>query len=330
MNKKEIPYFNYLKYYLMFFVVLGHCLDAYVSNPYFKGVYLFIYSFHMPVFIFIAGFFAKYDRKKILRYLYIFLILQAIHILIKVLITDRSTYSFVDILGFIITPQWTLWFLPALAVWLFTTKFIKKVKYWHILIAVLVTLVMGFVPFVGRVLTLSRIFYFYPIFLLGKMFGENKQGFVEKLKKIQSPLIQVVSLLFMMALFVFFTLNVASLPKGFFYGSDVYKNAFGILYRMISLLTGVIVGFAFMMTISINAKSAWGGDWTISQIGKRTLAVYVFHPLILIFVNEYAVLHNFSNFYTLLILCVLTFLIMLATSIPPLHELIVGKQKSQK
>ena len=72
--KKHYLYFDYLKFFLIFFVVFGHMIEKYIENPVMRAIYFFIYSFHMPVFIFISGMFAKYDKKRCLRYLLIYFI----------------------------------------------------------------------------------------------------------------------------------------------------------------------------------------------------------------------------------------------------------------
>lgn len=55
--------FDNLRFILMFLVVFGHFLA--LQDEY--SLYRFIYSFHMPAFIFISGYFAKYSRRRILE-----------------------------------------------------------------------------------------------------------------------------------------------------------------------------------------------------------------------------------------------------------------------
>ena len=59
MNKR-IPYFDNLKFILIYFVVLGHFLAPLRGViPGVKFIYMIIYVFHMPLFIFILGYFSK-------------------------------------------------------------------------------------------------------------------------------------------------------------------------------------------------------------------------------------------------------------------------------
>ena len=63
LEKKERDYrFDNIKCIMIFFVVLGHFLELFSGNIS-KAIYIFIYTFHMPVFIFITGYFGNVKRK---------------------------------------------------------------------------------------------------------------------------------------------------------------------------------------------------------------------------------------------------------------------------
>ena len=69
--KNRIFLWDNLKFFLICCVVVGHFADQYtdVSNAY-GSIFLFIYSFHMPLFIFISGLF--YNDKNLIKKLFIF------------------------------------------------------------------------------------------------------------------------------------------------------------------------------------------------------------------------------------------------------------------
>ena len=53
-------YFDNAKFILMFFVVFGHLLQSYIDTDVFISyIYRLIYTFHMPAFILVSGYFAK-------------------------------------------------------------------------------------------------------------------------------------------------------------------------------------------------------------------------------------------------------------------------------
>ena len=331
---KQIPYFNILKFFLAFFVVLGHSFNSYVSDPTIKGIFLFLYAFHMPLFIFLAGFFGKYSRGKVVRFLIFYVILQVIHILLKVFVTTPKEYSSSQIVDLIVEPQWTVWFLLAYAVWILSLKFIKKVKCWHIVLAIVVALAVGFVPFVGKPFTLSRIFYYYPFFLLGKkMRGGDSQDFVCKLKKIQTPLVRIVSLcVFVLALALLITFG-GEMKKSFFYGRDPYSSPIELLYRIIALATGAILGFSFMMIVPVNSGDCWQGKFSPQQLGKRSLSIYMFHPIILVFFNKLFDLHSYPTIVIICVFVIVSVALTYISAIKPLHKFInfdIGKFRKNK
>ena len=71
-----------LKFFLVFLVVLGHAAEYYIAgSETMKSLFIFIYTFHMPVFIFVSGLFAKrtVNEKrvdKMLGYLIIYAVLK--------------------------------------------------------------------------------------------------------------------------------------------------------------------------------------------------------------------------------------------------------------
>ena len=64
--KEHIALWDNLKFILILLVVVGHLADTFTGeSESFRALYLFIYSFHMPLFFFISGLF--FSEKKILK-----------------------------------------------------------------------------------------------------------------------------------------------------------------------------------------------------------------------------------------------------------------------
>ena len=64
-NNTRLVYFDMLKLFAIFLVIVGHCAQYLLSSsPYDEPLYVYIYSFHMPLFMIISGFFSfKKDLK---------------------------------------------------------------------------------------------------------------------------------------------------------------------------------------------------------------------------------------------------------------------------
>lgn len=72
--KKRIFLFDNLKFLLMTTVVIGHLSDCLVkSSDIMKSTYVFIYAFHMPLFIYLSGLFhSNRNGKKSLYFFYFY------------------------------------------------------------------------------------------------------------------------------------------------------------------------------------------------------------------------------------------------------------------
>ena len=106
---------------LIFLVVLGHFLEFNVTSR--TSVILnFIYSFHMPVFVFLSGYLAKYNSKKMIKKILLpYVIFQIIAFLF---------YNFFDPTKFtLIAPYHSLWYMFALFFWYMLIPFLDNVKF---------------------------------------------------------------------------------------------------------------------------------------------------------------------------------------------------------
>ncbi|WP_426638635.1 acyltransferase family protein [Priestia aryabhattai] len=62
---KRDAYFDNVKFILIVLVVFGHLLTPFINDEqWLRTLYIFIYTFHMPAFILISGYFAKGYRKE--------------------------------------------------------------------------------------------------------------------------------------------------------------------------------------------------------------------------------------------------------------------------
>src|SRR5699024_11233596 len=99
-----------LKGILIFLVVFGHFLEIYKKECY--ELFVFIYAFHMPVFIFISGYFAKrMNKSKIINLILLYLIYQTFFNVILFLNDDNPfqfTYG---------EPHFHMFYIVSVDVW---------------------------------------------------------------------------------------------------------------------------------------------------------------------------------------------------------------------
>lgn len=321
-ERKRVVYFDYLKALLVFFVVVGHALDPFVDNVGAKALFLTIYSFHMPLFIFLSGYFAKWNWKKCVAYFLIYIFVSAIYTAVQLISTSSTKISFMTVLNGFIYPQWTLWFLLAMPFWLLTTKLIKNVKIWHICLAVVLTLAIGFVPLKGTFLTYSRIFYFMPVFLFGRWCRQNKDKFLKAVEKLRRVDVKVVSAIMLALTLVLMLFVFKDLKHSFFYGSGRYKNPIDLVWRIVCLLIGGANSFAIMM-LTPYRQEKMVGSWpvSLSKFGERTFAIYLFHtPLLMVFKTYLAVYFEANLFTILIAVLMVSYITIIISSSKPLAK----------
>ena len=91
-ENNRISIWDNLKFILIFLVVLGHILEPLISDSInLKRLYIFIYTFHMPAFIFISGLFSKKaveekNYKKIFEFIIIYLFAAVIYYLCEIFV----------------------------------------------------------------------------------------------------------------------------------------------------------------------------------------------------------------------------------------------------
>jgi fucose 4-O-acetylase-like acetyltransferase len=56
MAKQRIAYIDFLKGFTILLVILGHCIEFNDTDYWNNIVFRYIYSFHMPLFMFLSGY----------------------------------------------------------------------------------------------------------------------------------------------------------------------------------------------------------------------------------------------------------------------------------
>jgi fucose 4-O-acetylase-like acetyltransferase len=162
------PWFDNAKYVLITFVVVGHVIGTFRQQvPGAGTAYLWLYAFHMPAFVFLAGYFSRGTNVGRRQSTALFS-----RILLPYLVFE-TLYSLwawrLDGGGFevsLLVPHWIMWFLLALFIWRLAAPHLQRLRY-PVTTSVVVALGAGAIPDLGRYLTLHRVFALLPFFVLG-------------------------------------------------------------------------------------------------------------------------------------------------------------------
>lgn len=190
-------YFDNAKVFLIFFVVFGHMIQPYVEGSQAIGTfYTWLYTFHMPAFIFLAGFYAKgrssldFIMNLAKKLLIPYLIFQAIYTIYYFYIGKAGWLT-----DSIFYPHWSLWFLISLFSWHMLLIGYKKMHPAIALsLAVTLGIIVGYFDPIGHLFSLSRTFVFFPFFLLGH-FASSNQLMVLKQKRVKILSIVTMSII---------------------------------------------------------------------------------------------------------------------------------------
>lgn len=166
MTKPRVALWDNTRFVAIVLVVLGHALTRSVSSSNLAAAgYFWIYAFHIPLFVMLAGFFSRSDpltkpalsrvlTDLIVPYLLFEIVWSAIHAI------GSGSLSFDPL-----RPSWTLWFLLSLAAWKLFLPLVALTRY-PVLVSVLIGVSSGYFE-VDQTLSLSRTLALLPFFVLG-------------------------------------------------------------------------------------------------------------------------------------------------------------------
>lgn len=283
-----------LKCLLIFSVVFGHMLELFMGkNSPERVIYLVIYSFHMPLFAFVSGVFARYNPSKIKNnMIYPYLIFQTLYLLFSNQILDKDAdmqYT---------TPYWLLWYLFAIIVWNLVLPLVQvegmKKKMAMLLAAAAASVFIGFDEKAGYFLSASRIVEFFPYFLLGVYYRDMKRKAQETAsglrKEKEQPDYQadkrkkwlfkgaaILILGIILGAFVWLIgQHVEDIKSAWFYGSVSYeKGNYGWQFRLLSIAAALLWLAFFLLCMPVRKIPF------LSYIGANTMPVYLLHGFVI-------------------------------------------------
>ncbi len=270
---------------LIILVVFGHGIGRYNSlGGYMHEVEIFLYSFHMPLFMFLAGLFSKnYIKAKPFRYNRVagFILL---HFFIKFTVWTTEVLCGSNKKLLLFEENGTAWYIFVLAIIMLITRLVHDCEPWKVLITgVIVSLCVGFSNEVGNFLMLSRIVVFFPIFYLGFILDRDKL-----LKFLNHPAVKIASVVILIVFIfgIFRYIDTVYYFRRVLTGNHPYKNfhsfyRFGPALRLAGYLMNLVVGGAVLALVPSRRIPLF------TTCGTRSLQIYALHRQVL-FVIQYS------------------------------------------
>lgn len=259
---------------LVVLVIMGHIIEPLIEEPLCKSLYLFIYLFHMPLFVGISGFLTSesLSSRKLLNHFSSLVIPLAVFTFLYELYEVITTGHLSKYL-LVIVPHWILWYLYSLICWRLLFPLVSRWRF-PVVITLFVALIAGTVPQVGYGLGLSRTLYFFPFFLVGNMV--RKGGVVNWWPK--GKLFNVLVLLGVILLVSF----NKEINEEWFYGSYGYGHFSlewwrGVGFRLMTYL----LSFGISLSIAALVKHVPNRESALTRRGRSTLYAYIWHGFII-------------------------------------------------
>lgn len=308
-NKTRDSFFDNYKAFLILCVVIGHFMDHFTSDFRIAEILrIYIYFFHIPAFSFISGYFAKKNNYKVLiqKLLFPYFIFQSIYFIMYTGIGRDVSYH-------LISPYFTLWYLIALFAWRLVIDHFKKLPH-PILLSLIGSILIGFIPDCGDFLSISRIVSFFPFFVMGHFF--KKEQFDRIFSRFS---MKIGAFTLMLALFLFiyrynflFEIPVLNCQDSY---ESLGQETFGWLFRMTYL------PFATCLIYAIGALVP-KKQTPVTFLGKYTMRVYLCHGLVykfLTFGTDVLDLVNSYQDFVIYFACII--LLAFALSYVPLEKM---------
>ncbi|MGT0202205.1 acyltransferase family protein [Staphylococcus aureus] len=271
--KERDYFFDNARAILILLVVFGHMLQPYTSgDKYLSALYLVIYSFHMPTFLFISGYYAKcltiLFRKNFKTFdstLYDIFAFFSIYYFL----TGKSDELQLDPFN----PVFALWFLITLFFFHVILVIVRRFNPYKVLsVSIIISIGAGFSDN-DSYLSISRTIVFFPIFYLGYIFTKKHTAIFKNKKLIP---VSIITFILFFIVYVIHPINADWLLGSSPYTSleNEGQSIFSPFKRLI--LYGIIL---IAMTAFLNLMSTKKKLYT--YIGSRTLYVYLLHGLII-------------------------------------------------
>lgn len=279
-EQKRLIVFDLCKLFAIFLVLWGHSIQSFVSIPYSEDhLWKILQSFHMPLFMIIAGYFARksleldfgpFIRKKFTQLLLPCITWGVLIFVIRNCVSDQG-FSLIE------TIYGNFWFLKSVFIsYLLAWASYRIEKYIHVqcLGVILCILISLFLP-------QFNVIRLFPCFIFGIILRKNRELFFAKNRR---WLRIAVSLLLYI---VCFSLDhysdwVYGSISSFWADISLFQSfAIGYICRIVMGITAslcIIIGF-----YSLFSSSQYGNGILsrIAELGSLTLGIYIIQTYLL-------------------------------------------------
>ncbi len=254
-----------MRFALIVLVVLGHMIMTMRSAPAIDVAYTWIYTFHMPAFVFLSGLVVRrsaVDERQGARIiggfvapLVIFTVLyEAVARLIGQPAPSDSSLA---------DPYWLLWFLAALALWRLSVPLLRALR-WPVATSAVIAAGLALLVDLPSEASIDRFIVLTPFFTAGLMLTPDR------LRVLRSRTVRLLAAGFLAVSIPLAVRTAHALPDRFILFNDGVERLADLpeFLGMYALATGMIIALLALVPAVRGAFTVWG---------SRTVYVYLLH-----------------------------------------------------
>jgi fucose 4-O-acetylase-like acetyltransferase len=306
-------WFDNIKAILIFLVVFGHTAQKYIHNrnSYIYIAFVIIYCFHMPLFIFLSGYFSK-DAEKAQarafeRFLLPYIVWEFIWFVINKVSRWNADFNFA-------VPWFAYWYFLSLFTLCLLLPVLARIRF-IVPVLFILALVSGLYTDYGWPFSLGRTICFSGFFMLGHFCDRSV---LEKIRK-KRIFVFIAALLTVLALILlcltpYVRSRLGKIERSLWmaeaYRATPIAVTDGLIIRSIIIASAFSLG-AFVIAFAPRKKSP------LSVIGKNSMTVFVIHGFFIEVLNRYVNLNAASFAGTALILVISLGITLLLSLEPP-------------
>jgi fucose 4-O-acetylase-like acetyltransferase len=322
-TRKRVPLWDNARWIAITLVVIGHgILPLIAEDDAAYSVYLFIYSFHVAVFVTVSGYFAKSGppnarslRQVLTDIVFPYVIFETIWTAIRFALGGEFNLDYT-------TASWTLWFLIALAAWRIALPYLVLLRY-PLTIAVIISIAAGYTESIDSTLAMTRTFGMFPFFVFGW-----------KLRQMQLTgrwldLQRAAVWRWRAGAIALFALVLALMPVAIETWRDLRLRRF-MLYDEAYVAIGydepwsgairlVLLGLAMLLSVAFLVLMPRGRHW-FTPFGAATMYIYLLHSFILFPFRETGMLAGPQPFWVLPAMIVFCIGVSVVLSLKPVRR----------
>ena len=266
--------------FLIILVVIGHFLLPLYQTRLITNLLYLIYTFHMPCFIMISGFYAKSLYKdgffrwgKIVQLLWLYFLFKMI-----VNVTEGLLSGYIPLFPDFLHESGAPWYLMALSLWYLTIPLFRHFREYPINIIAIVSVLIGviFLKYFVEAkdfFSIDRVLSFSPFFYIGYFYSqENLDAYLA------SPARHVINFLAVcFAAIIFFGMYDFLMQFNLVVYGAQYDRYDPALWNELWLINLIWYLVAFTMSLGLISIMLNRRMVLFTALGQRSLQVYMLH-----------------------------------------------------